>query len=213
MSRSATPARTGRKIKNIRNPSESMQEAEEMVRKFHGREPRGVIELTEEEEYEDDLGILGQLMELNILKGNGKSFVPIRFCKLAGDGKPDLELEDMIQLAANDKRPIYFKGGDQRLDLDRLEKVGLELGQVEGKKKAGEFFVIGPVLSIVYWADKSHLEGPKYQSKGTQYEHYFGEEADKGEWGEMPQLIYDAGNERMWLSGGSYEIRAEGIFN
>ena len=52
MSRSAGGARMGRKIKQIRNPSEAYEEAEEVVRKFHGREPRGSIDLNEEEEYE-----------------------------------------------------------------------------------------------------------------------------------------------------------------
>lgn len=209
MSRSAGGARVkreGRKIKQIRNPSEAMQEAEEVVRKFHGREPRGVVEFNETEHYEKTLGVLGQLMELNILKDNGESFVPIRFCKLAGDGKPQLELEDMIQLATNiEGRPIYFKGGDQELDLRRLRAEGLATG-IESKKG---FVIVGSVMSIVYWADKSHLEGPKYQAKGAVYEHMLGEE--KG--GEMPTLVYDVGNCQLHLAGGSYEVRPEGIWN
>ncbi len=209
MARSATGPRMGRegkKIKHIKNPSEAFAEAEEVVRKFHGREPRGTIKIDEEEEYEDELGVLGQLMELNILKDNGKQFVPIVFCKLAGDGKPKLELEDMVQLATNASgRPIYFKGGDQELDLQKLRAQGLATG-LESKKG---FVIVGPVLSIVYWADKSHLEGPKYQAKGAQYEHYMGEE----EGGEMPVLVYDVGNMQMHLAGGSYEVRPEGIWN
>ena len=143
MSRSASGARMGRKIKQIRNPSEAFAEAEEVVRKFHGREPRGTIEIDEEEEYEDELGVLGQLMELNILKDNGKQFVPIVFSKLAGDGKPKGELEDMVQLATNaGGRPIYFKGGDQELDLLKLRAQGLATG-VESKKG---FVIVGPVI-------------------------------------------------------------------
>lgn len=206
MSRTAQGARMGRKIKQIRNPSEAYAEAEEVVRKFHGREPRGTIDIDETEEYESELGVLGQLMELNILKDKGNSFVPIRFCKLANDGKPQLELEDMIQLATNiEGRPIYFKGGNQELDLQGLRKHGLAMGK-ESKKG---LVVVGPVLSMVYWADKSHLEGPKYQTKGAQYEHMLGEE----EGGELPMLIYNVENCAMHFAGGSYEVRAEGIFN
>lgn len=207
MARSA--ARMGRKIKQIRNPSEAMQEAEEVVRKFHGREPRGVIEFDEHEEYEDKLGVLGQLMELNILKDSGNSFVPIIFCRLAGNGKPTLELEDMIQLATNkDGRPIYFKSGNQELELDKLQKQGLATG---AESKRG-LVIVGPVLNVVYWADKSHLEGPKYQKKGAQYEHFFGENESDGEDGEMPMLVYDIGNKVMHLAGGSYSIKPEGIY-
>ena len=64
----------------------------------------------------------------------------------------------------------------------------------------------------MYWADKSHLEGPKYQAKGAQYEHYFGESEDGGEDGEMPTLIYNVENCAMHLAGGSYEVKAEGIY-
>lgn len=210
MSRSASGPKTGRRIKQIRNPSEAMQESEEMVRKFHGREPRQVLEYLEEEKYEKDLGVLGQLLELNILKDSGKSFIPIRFCKIAGDGKPALKLDDMVQVCCDGKgEQIYFKSGEQFLDLEALQKHGLGEEKLRGKG----LIVIGPVMSIVYWADKHHLEGPKYQAKGASYEHHFGEEADKGEYGEMPVLVYDAENERMHLSGGSYEIRTEGIWN
>lgn len=211
MARSATGrgAREGRKIKQIKNPSEAMQEAEEVVRKFHGREPRGIIEIEEQEEYDDDLGVLGQLMQLGILKDNGSAFVPIRFCKLATDGKPQLELEDMIQVATNaDGRPIYFKGGNQDLDLEKLQKQGLATGR-ESKKG---LVVVGPVLNIVYWTDKSHLKGPKYQSKGAEFEHFFGENEGDGDDGEMPLLIYDIGNKAMHLAGGSYSIKPEGIY-
>lgn len=211
MARSAAGPRLGRKIKQIRNPSESMEEAEEMVRKFHGREPRDVIEYLEEEDYDKNLGVLGQLIELNILKDSGNSFVPIIFSKKGRENMSQKDLEGMVQVCSNGKRPIQFKNGNQELDLIKLEQSGLDLGELKDRGK--ELIIIGPVMSIVYWTDKHHLEGPEYQKKGTPYEHEFGERADKGEYGEMPFLLYDARNKRMHLSGGSYEIREEGIWN
>ena len=200
-------AREGRKIKLVKNPDEALLEAQDMVRRFHGREPKHITSIIEEEEYDDTLPVYGQLLELNIMTNNGKSYVPIVFCRMAGS-IPQMKLKDMIQVCGDvGGNNLYFKGGNQHLDVAKLAKLDI----YEETKK--DLVIIGPVYSIVYFTDKHHLEGPEYQKKGAAYEHPFSEEADKGEWGEQPVLIYDSRNEHIMLSGGSYEIRTEGIWN
>ncbi len=210
MSRSNN-ARMGRKIKQIKNPDDTLAEAQDMVRRFHGREPKGITEIIERETYDDTLPILGQLLELNISIDRGKAYIPIVFCKM--DGKfPKQNLEEMIQVCGDSGgRNIHFKDGDQFLNIDKLAKLGLVDSEYLENQK--DLTIIGPVWSIVYFTDKAHLEGPKYQKNGAPYEHQFGEEMDKGEYGEQPTLLYDAKNSRILLSGGSYEIRDNGIWN
>jgi hypothetical protein len=208
-------ANTGRKVRQIRNPDVATSEAQESVRKFHGREPKGITEIIETEEYDDTLPVLGQLLELNIMTCDGKAFVPIVFCKMDGK-KPKMPLEQMIQVCADKVgegdetgHNLYFKSGNQCLDMAKLVKLDI-CDEIQK-----DLCIIGPIWSIAYFTDKSHLEGPEYQKKGAPYEHQFGEEADKGEghYGEQPVLIYDSRNERLMLSGGSYEIRPNGIWN
>ena len=210
MSRSAN-ARTGRKIKQIRNPDTALYEAEEMVRKFHGREPKHITEIIERETYDDTLPVYGQLLELNISTDDGKGYVPIVFCKMNGKF-PKLPLEEMVQVCGDvGGRNLYFKDGDQFLDIEKLAKLGLV--DPECLENPKDIILIGPVWSIVYFTDKHHLEGPAYQKKGAPYQHEFGEEMDKGEYGEQPTLMYDARNSMIFLSGGSFEVRENGIWN
>jgi hypothetical protein len=207
MSRSIK-ANTGRKIKQVKNPDDTLREAKEAVEKFHGRAAKRVRKVIEVEKFPDTLPVLGQLLELNIMTEDGESYVPIVFCQMHGIS-PKMNLDDMVQVCHTlDKKNIVFSGGNQELDL---EKLGRSL-KVEFDDNHG-LVIVGPVFSIGYFTDKHHLEGPKYQAKGAPYEHEFGERADLGEWGEQPELVYDPMNKKIMLSGGSYEIRAEGIYN
>jgi len=198
----------GRKGKN---PGKALAEAEDMVRRFHGREPKGDLHIKEVEQYDKELPVLGQLLELKIMTANGTKYVPIIFARMKGK-KPDCPLDEMVQVCSDLKgKNIYFKGGDQELDIQKLAEKGVyQEGYGDSVK---ELCIVGPVFSISYFTDKHHLEGPKYQAKGAAYEHEFAEEADKEEYGEQPILIYDSRNKRMFLSGGSYEIKDEGIYN
>lgn len=201
--------REGKRIKHIKNPDLAMQEAQDMVKRFHGRGARGVIDIVETDEYDDTLPVLGQLLELNIMIDEGRAFVPIVFCKMQGKF-PKMPLEDMIQVCCGvDGKNIYFKGGDQELDIGELASKGV-YQELEGNGNGSlkDLCIVGGVWSIVYFTDKHHLQGPKYQSKGAPYEHEFGEND-----GEQPVLVYDSKNKRMSLSGGSYEVRDEGIWN
>lgn len=209
MARSASKAREGRRIKHTRNPEDTFEEASNLSSRFHGREPRDIYDILENEEYDSDLAVLGCLLELNIVKPNGKSYIPISFApnKHGEYTKESVENGLGVFVCSDPKGTnIYFKDGNQELDLSKLYDKGLYQGEASFGK---QYCIVGMVYSIVYWTDKHHLSGPATQKKGVAYEHQFGEEKD----GEPPWLVYDTRNKKILLSGGSYEIRDEGIWN
>jgi hypothetical protein len=108
------------------------------------------------------------------------------------DTPVDLDFSGNVRVGCTgDGRQIYFVGGDQRLNLAAL---GFE---------TRDHVRIGEVGWITYHTSKDfHAFEP------TDYVHEFGEEG-----GEMPTLNYDALNDRLYLTGGSYEVRREGIVN
>lgn len=191
----STKKRTGRVNGNPGNGgAESYQGAAAMSEKWHGRAPREIEEIEEIETYDVNLGKLADLLELNILNLDGKRVTPIGF-KDCG-----------VSLAGKDNQ-LFFIGGDQQLSLDDLKDLVLGNQEIDGSK---QYIDIGDVYSIAYFADKHHLMGSKAQAKGVDYEHVFGEQTEDGQ---LPGLVYDARNQKLLLVGGSYEIRAEGIWN
>lgn len=180
-----------------------LEDATSVSEGFHGRKARKVSSITEFEDYDNSLGELFTLIELNILHPESDpdeknpQLVPINFidCEIVGG-------------ANKSRRQLYFIGGNQELDLDalaeELDDEHLEADNNEGR----QYVTIGDVFSIAYHSDKWHLEGPKKQRDGMDYEHQFGEQG-----GILPQLIYDNRNKKFSLSGGSYEIKDEGIYN
>ena len=89
---------------------------------------------------------------------------------------------------------LYFEGGDQALDLKQL---GLS------KQLPKDHVEIGVVRKIVYHTSKKF-----HDFEPGEYVHEFGEEH-----GERPTLAYDALNKRLFLVGGTYQTRPEGIRN
>ena len=89
---------------------------------------------------------------------------------------------------------LYFHGGDQRLDLDAL-------GLADGLPK--DHLEIGPVFKIHYLTSKDF-----HDFEPVHYHHKFGEAG-----GRPPVLNYDTRNRRMYLSGGTYQVKREGIIN
>lgn len=89
---------------------------------------------------------------------------------------------------------LYFHGGDQALDLARL---GLD--HVLPK----DHVEIGPVHTIHYRTTKDF-----HDFEPMHYFHEFGEEG-----GELPVLNYDTRNKRLYLTGGTYQVKREGIVN
>jgi hypothetical protein len=210
----AKTARQGRKVKN--NSGESYDEAVEFSKGFHGREPLEEFTYIEQEKYTKDYGVLGILHEIKIVLDYKKlEVIPITFCKVTpGDNKPIGDTKSLVKLCAAKivksnpnpaKKSLFCKDGNQRLDFDKL--VDYELLEESDLDK--KYVTIGAAYSVAYWTDKHHLEGPKYQEKGAMFEHEFGKEKN----GEYPLIVYDNENDWVMWSGGSYEIRDEGIWN
>jgi hypothetical protein len=89
---------------------------------------------------------------------------------------------------------IYFVGGDQEISLEAL---GL------AKWLPKDHVTIGPVAKIAY-----HTSKVFHDFEPSDYEHDFGEER-----GLLPLLHYDVRNKKLYLTGGSYQVRPEGITN
>ena len=87
---------------------------------------------------------------------------------------------------------LYFNGGDQAIDFAALD--------IGGDK---DLIELGPCTYICYLTTKGfHDFAP------TKYWHRFGEED-----GILPKLGYDRLNRTLFLIGGNYQVKREGIVN
>jgi hypothetical protein len=133
------------------NPSNiDTSSAEEMSQKFHGREPKEVLEVTEFEEYDPALTVLGDLVE--IVVDSGKKELVIHFPR--GEDRPKLCCDA-------DGENLEIVGGDQSLEIEGLPS---------HKGKAP----LGYATTICYETDKHHLEDS--EGEVVEYQHKFGEE-------------------------------------
>jgi len=89
---------------------------------------------------------------------------------------------------------IYFVGGNQDL-TDILDQAGIDHSK--------DLIDVGECQFIIYTADKDF---DNFEEKD--YQHEFGEES-----GERPRLMFDRLNQQMYLVGGAYEVKREGIVN
>lgn len=87
---------------------------------------------------------------------------------------------------------VYFIGGDQRIDFEALN-IATDKDLVE----------LGPATYIMYHTVKGF-----HDFDPTDYFHRFGEED-----GIKPVLAYDRLNHTLFLIGGNYRVRPEGIVN
>jgi hypothetical protein len=190
-------------LKQVRGKKVTESDAKKLAESFHGRESRGKIEIAERSKYRKNLAILGELEELGIQVPGKDRIKPIRFSTNIGNSRSDLDI--CVYVCAATESQIEFIDGDQTLEFDTAVCRELQIDESDLEK---DFVRVGEVASIVYFADKHHLEGPKYQKQGTSYEHMFGEEG-----GKLPELWYDTLNDSLLLLGGSYSITPEGIKN
>jgi hypothetical protein len=198
--------KTPKSVKRMFARHNANKSVEEMSESFHGREPSEVIDIVEEEGYDNELAVLGLLEELEILSDErGMNVIPINFkhydhrSAFSRNGTK----EETVYCCTNAYGTnIEFVGGDQELPLEDLDLFD------EGNKYA---LCIGKVFSITYWTDKYHLsDGTGFSS----YHHEFGEESSKDRKGRLPflpTLIYSPLNKKMQLVGGSYKVESEGI--
>lgn len=87
-------------------------------------------------------------------------------------------------------RQLYFVGGDQTPDLKRLG--------VDGSKV---HVCVGELVKLVYFTRKGF-----HNFEPTLYVHRMGEEG-----GRAPELNFDTASELLYLVGGSYVVKPEGI--
>lgn len=88
---------------------------------------------------------------------------------------------------------LYFVGGDQAINLKQFPHVSPSKDQVD----------IGEVVTICYHTSKDF-----HNFEPSDYEHEFGEEG-----GARPLLAYDVRSKRLYLIGGDYVVKREGIVN
>lgn len=99
-----------------------------------------------------------------------------------------------VRLAASPDGGQLYLVGNQRLDLKALK-----LDRYMPK----DHITVGPVETIVYHTSKAF-----HNFEPIDYEHTFAEEG-----GEQPVLGYDVLSEKFYLTGGSYQVKPEGIVN
>lgn len=179
----------GKKRAGKRNPAAESLEA---YREFHGREADEIVTVQKKVHFHRHLAGAGQLRMLKIRSVDGRRDVKLTGFKGA-------------LLAFNEKKnQLFVEGGDQSVDLGAF---GID------PQNHHELETLGKCLKIDYFTTKDHLgdEG------GTAvYGHRFRTTNENGRHitvriARYPDVIYSVPDEQLLFSGGSYEIRAEGI--
>ena len=93
-----------------------------------------------------------------------------------------------------DGRQLYIEGGDQEIDL-------AELGITAAERR--DHVELGALWKIVYRTAKGF-----HDFEVTDYSHEFGENG-----GRLPTLVYETLNNALYLTGGTYIVKPEGIVN
>jgi len=110
-----------------------------------------------------------------------------------GNGGRKLTFKGVRVGTTGDGGQLYFVGGDQAIDLKQYPRIKLPKDQVE----------LGECVSIAYHTSKDF-----HNFEPSDYEHAFGE---AGGW--PPTLNYDVHSRRLYLVGGSYQVKRAGIVN
>lgn len=168
------------------NPATAATEA---YQEFHGHSPDETVEVTKQVHFHKHLAAAGQLRKLVVKGVDGQLHTISRF--------------DGALLAFNEKKnQLFVEGGDQSINLEDF-----------GISKPHELETLGKVIDLDYHTDKSHLgsEGGK-----AVYAHRFRTTNQDGQHvtvtvARYPDLIYRVRDEQLEFSGGSYQIKAEGI--
>lgn len=169
-----------------RNPGSETEDAQAMFKKFHGRKSTTIEEVKERQNYRRTMSGLGVLMFLRTdltQEWKGKG-VGLQFSE-----------DDKVIVASDPQgNQIYFLGGNQDV-TGILPKAHLDANK--------DFIYMGECDCIIYTADKDF---DNFEEKD--YQHEFGEET-----GERPRLMFDRLNQQLYLIGGAYEVKREGIVN
>ena len=168
------------------NPADAAVEAFE---EFHGHPPDEIVEVKRKVHFHSHLAGAGVLKRLDV-KGIDRQHHIIQGFRGA-------------LLAFNEaKNQLFVEGGDQSINLEDF-----------GIRKPHELETLGKVKHIDYATRKDHLGD---EGGDAVYTHQFRTTNENGEHvvvtiARYPDLIYRVRDEQLEFSGGSYEIRAEGI--
>jgi hypothetical protein len=170
-----------------KNPA---QESLEAYKEFHGREADEIVTVEEKIHFHRHLAGAGELRKLVIKTVDGKAKVTLSNFKGA-------------ILAFNEKKnQLFVKGGDQKVDLKQF-----------GIVHPHELETLGRATLIDYHTRKDHLGS---EGGTATYRHKFRTTNEQGrpvtvKIAKYPDVIYRVLDEQLEFSGGSYELRAEGI--
>lgn len=170
------------KPKRRRNPDE-LDQAADLYREFHGREPRKILEIQESDLARRDYTALGDAVELRFILPDGRG-LNIAFSD-----------SDKVKLASSpDGRQLYLLGGDQDI-AGALEEHNVDTSR--------ELIDLGDAVFVSYDASKWQTD-----FKSTIWEHKLGEES-----GIHPRGFFDRLKRRIFLAGGNYRVERPGIID
>ena len=163
--------------------------AQDMYESFHGKPATSQVIVKEEYHEHEHLATIGVLVNFWVapLSQPGKG-VLIETSDANGDFDEVGADDKTVFLAANEQgTQLYFVGGDQSLDLDKL-------------KFTGDFVKDSMVIGIIYELTyRTKKEFDNFEL--TDYYHELGEET-----GDQPMLVYDSLSPHCAISGGRYKI-------
>ena len=171
------------------NPANPEGAAQDMYESFHGKPATSQVIVKEEYHEHEHLATIGVLVNFWVapLSQPGKG-VLIETSDANGDFDEVGADDKTVFLAANEQgTQLYFVGGDQSLDLDKLKFTG---------DFVKDSMVIGVIYEVTYRTKK---EFDKFEL--TDYYHELGEET-----GDQPMLVYDSLSPHCAISGGRYKI-------
>jgi len=161
-----------------------VEDAQKLFKKFHGRKSTTIEEVKERQDYRRTMSGLGVLMFLRT------DFTQEWNGK--GVGLQFSEKDKVILASDPQGNQLYFLGGNQ-------DVTGILPKRLSDK----DFIDLGECDHIIYTTDKDF---DNFEEKD--YQHEFGEDT-----GERPRLIFDRLNQQLYLIGGAYEVKREGIVN
>lgn len=163
---------------------EASSAAAAMYATFHGRDSGETLRYVEDERYEDNLAVLGEMVEIK-LETLGKKAQAL---EISFDGCH-------VLLTANPAgTQLYLVGGDQSVDLKAVGLTGHQANKVD--------VALGIAVEITYRTQKAF---DKFAT--IDYFHQTSEETKD----QYPVITYDTVNKTMKIVGGSYRVAAEGI--
>lgn len=181
------------------NPADSAVEAYKI---FHGREPEELVTIAKQRHYHKHLAAAGELEKLVI--ENDRYRVTLQKFKGALLAFNEQALPELARKGKVKLTQLFIEGGDQSVNL---EDFGIDLENVH------EIETLGKAVKIDYFTTKDHLGseggtatyGHKFRSTNKDGKHVTVKIA------KYPDVIYRVRDNQLEFSGGSYEIRAEGI--